>query len=89
MTAESPNGNGRPLLEINDLRKHFRVGRETLKAVDGISLKIDRRDSGTGRRVGVRQDHGEFSCGSTSPRAAKCSSTGRTSTGRRATRPGS
>jgi oligopeptide transport system ATP-binding protein len=57
MTAESPNGNGRPLLEINDLRKHFRVGRETLKAVDGISLKIDR-----GETLGLV---GESGCGKT------------------------
>ena len=64
MTAESPNGNdGRPLLEINDLRKHFRVGRETLKAVD-ISLKIDR-----GETLGLV---GESGCGKTtgSSRAA-------------------
>ncbi|MGH3107399.1 MAG: ATP-binding cassette domain-containing protein, partial [Rubrobacter sp.] len=57
MTAEIPNGNGRPLLEINDLRKYFRVGRETLKAVDGISLKIDR-----GETLGLV---GESGCGKT------------------------
>ena len=57
MTAESSNGNGRPLLEINDLRKHFRVGRETLKAVDGISLKINR-----GETLGLV---GESGCGKT------------------------
>src|SRR5215204_4937956 len=45
MTAESSNGNGRPLLEINDLRKHFRVGRETLKAVDGVSLEIKKSET--------------------------------------------
>ncbi|HEV8224911.1 MAG TPA: ATP-binding cassette domain-containing protein, partial [Rubrobacteraceae bacterium] len=49
--------NGRPLLEINDLRKHFRVGREILKAVDGISLKIDR-----GETLGLV---GESGCGKT------------------------
>jgi ABC-type oligopeptide transport system ATPase subunit len=38
-------GNGRPLLEINNLKKYFRVGRETLKAVDGISLKINRGET--------------------------------------------
>jgi len=57
MTAERPNGNGRPLLEINDLRKHFRVGRETLKAVDGISLTINR-----GETLGLV---GESGCGKT------------------------
>ncbi|HEU4493817.1 MAG TPA: ABC transporter ATP-binding protein [Rubrobacteraceae bacterium] len=52
------NGNGRPLLEINDLRKYFRVGRgATLKAVDGISLKINR-----GETVGLV---GESGCGKT------------------------
>ena len=50
--------NGHPLLEINDLRKHFRVGRgATLKAVDGISLKINR-----GETVGLV---GESGCGKT------------------------
>jgi oligopeptide transport system ATP-binding protein len=57
MTAESPNGNGRPLLEIKDLRKHFHVGRETLKAVDGISLTINR-----GETLGLV---GESGCGKT------------------------
>ena len=31
---------GRPLLEIIDLKKYFQVGRADLKAVDGISLEI-------------------------------------------------
>ena len=58
MTEGSPNGNGRPLLEINDLRKYFRVGRgATLKAVDGISLKINK-----GETVGLV---GESGCGKT------------------------
>ena len=51
-------GNGRPLLEINDLRKYFWVGRgATLRAVDGISLKINR-----GETVGLV---GESGCGKT------------------------
>ena len=60
MTEQSPNGNpnrnpsenqnGRAsdapvLLEIRDLKKHFRVGRESLKAVDGISLEIKRGET--------------------------------------------
>jgi oligopeptide transport system ATP-binding protein len=49
--------NGRALLEIKDLKKHFRVGRETLKAVDGISLEIKR-----GETVGLV---GESGCGKT------------------------
>src|ERR687894_1640815 len=57
MTEQSPNGNGRALLEIKDLKKHFRVGRETLKAVDGISLEIKR-----GETVGLV---GESGCGKT------------------------
>ena len=58
MSDGSPNGNGRPLLEINDLRKYFRVGRgATLRAVDGISLKINR-----GETVGLV---GESGCGKT------------------------
>ena len=46
MTEQMRNGSvngeadGRPLLEIRDLKKYFRVGRENLKAVDGISLEI-------------------------------------------------
>jgi oligopeptide transport system ATP-binding protein len=43
----SVNGasNGQPLLEINDLRKYFQVGRANLKAVDGISLTIDKGET--------------------------------------------
>ena len=55
MTEQSPNG--RALLEIKDLKKHFRVGRETLKAVDGISLEIKK-----GETVGLV---GESGCGKT------------------------
>jgi oligopeptide transport system ATP-binding protein len=55
MTAQSPNGGA--LLEIRDLRKHFRVGREALKAVDGISLEIQR-----GETLGLV---GESGCGKT------------------------
>jgi len=43
MTEQSTNG--RALVEIKDLKKYFRVGRETLKAVDGISLQINRGDT--------------------------------------------
>ena len=38
-------GNGRPMLEIKDLKKHFRIGRESLKAVDGITLHIDKGET--------------------------------------------
>ena len=55
MTEHSPNG--RALLEIRDLKKHFRVGRETLRAVDGISLGIER-----GETLGLV---GESGCGKT------------------------
>jgi oligopeptide transport system ATP-binding protein len=55
MTEQSPNGRG--LLEIKDLKKHFRVGRETLKAVDGISLEIKK-----GETMGLV---GESGCGKT------------------------
>jgi oligopeptide transport system ATP-binding protein len=53
------NGGARngALLEIKDLKKHFRVGRETLKAVDGISLEINR-----GETLGLV---GESGCGKT------------------------
>jgi peptide/nickel transport system ATP-binding protein len=41
-----PSGpKGRVLLEIKDLKKHFRVGSESLKAVDGISLRIKRGET--------------------------------------------
>src|ERR671911_827353 len=42
MTEQTQNGsaNGRPLLEIKDLKKYFQVGRVDLKAVDGITLEI-------------------------------------------------
>ena len=57
MTNQSANRNGRALLEVRDLRKHFRVGRETLKAVDGISLELER-----GETLGLV---GESGCGKT------------------------
>jgi oligopeptide/dipeptide ABC transporter ATP-binding protein len=43
----SANGaqNGQPLLEIKDLKKHFQIGRASLKAVDGISLTIDKGET--------------------------------------------
>src|SRR3712207_2106724 len=47
MTDQTQNGsaNGRPLLEIKDLKKYFRVGRADLKAVDGISLEINKGET--------------------------------------------
>ncbi|GAB3500314.1 ABC transporter ATP-binding protein [Amycolatopsis cihanbeyliensis] len=45
------------LVEIRDLRKHFRVGKRTLRAVDGISLEIAR-----GETFGLV---GESGCGKT------------------------
>jgi oligopeptide/dipeptide ABC transporter ATP-binding protein len=55
MTERSPNGGA--LLEVRDLSKHFRVGRETLRAVDGISLEVAR-----GETLGLV---GESGCGKT------------------------
>jgi len=47
MTEQTQNGeaDGRPLLEIKDLKKYFSVGRESLKAVDGISLEINKGET--------------------------------------------
>jgi oligopeptide/dipeptide ABC transporter ATP-binding protein len=47
MTEQARNGsaNGRPLLEIKDLKKYFQVGQASLKAVDGISLKINKGET--------------------------------------------
>ena len=55
MTQRSPNGtpeggangsaNGQALLEVKDLKKHFQVGRASLKAVDGISLEIKKGET--------------------------------------------
>ena len=53
MTQQAPNG--RALLEVKDLKKYFRVGREYLKAVDGISLEIKK-----GETLGLV---GESGCG--------------------------
>jgi oligopeptide transport system ATP-binding protein len=55
MTGQSPNG--RALLEIKELKKYFRVGPGSLKAVDGISLEIKR-----GETLGLV---GESGCGKT------------------------
>jgi oligopeptide transport system ATP-binding protein len=57
MTEQSPNGNGRALLEVKDLKKYFRIGREDLKAVDGISVEIKQ-----GETLGLV---GESGCGKT------------------------
>ena len=60
----SANGaaNGRPLLEIKNLKKHFRVGRESMKAVDGISHEINKGEtfclegeSGSGKSTAGRE----------------------------------
>ena len=48
MTEQSANGQAADapvLLEIKDLTKHFKIGRESLKAVDGISLEIRRGET--------------------------------------------
>jgi len=47
LAGQIPHGGieDRVLLEIKDLKKHFRVGSESLKAVDGISLKIKRGET--------------------------------------------
>ena len=45
MTERNGSPNGQPLLEIRDLKKYFRIGRADLKAVDGISLNIDKGET--------------------------------------------
>src|SRR5215218_10048750 len=57
MSEHSRDGNGRVLLELKDLKKYFRVGREALKAVDGVSLEIKK-----GETFGLV---GESGCGKT------------------------
>jgi oligopeptide transport system ATP-binding protein len=52
------NGNERAILEVKDLKKHFRVGRGVyLKAVDGVTLEIQK-----GETLGLV---GESGCGKT------------------------
>jgi oligopeptide/dipeptide ABC transporter ATP-binding protein len=52
------NGNKRAILEVKDLKKHFRVGRGVyLKAVDGVTLEIQK-----GETFGLV---GESGCGKT------------------------
>jgi oligopeptide transport system ATP-binding protein len=52
------NGNDRAILEVKDLKKHFRVGRGVyLKAVDGVTLEIQK-----GETFGLV---GESGCGKT------------------------
>jgi oligopeptide transport system ATP-binding protein len=46
VTEQSPNGNGGAILEVKDLKKHFRVGRRAyIKAVDGVSLQIQKGET--------------------------------------------
>ena len=52
-----PERERRALLEVKDLKKHFKVGRAFLKAVDGISLEIKK-----GETLGLV---GESGCGKT------------------------
>lgn len=50
------------LLEIEHLKQHFPVAsgklfeKKVVKAVDDVSFFINKGDSGTGRRVRLRQD---------------------------------
>jgi len=46
-----------PLLEVEGLRTHFKLGRETVYAVDGVSFRLDR-----GEALGIA---GESGCGKT------------------------
>ena len=48
---------GAPLLEVRNLRTHFRTERSVFRAVDGVSFKVDR-----GKTVGLV---GESGCGKT------------------------
>ena len=43
--ALSVSTDGNKLLEINDLKKHFPVGRERLRALDGITLAVRRGET--------------------------------------------
>ena len=44
---DTSNGaaDGKALLQVKDLKKHFKVGRASLKAVDGISLEIKKGET--------------------------------------------
>jgi oligopeptide/dipeptide ABC transporter ATP-binding protein len=55
MTLGAESDDGGKLLQVRDLKKHFKVGRESLKAVDGISFEI-----GRGETLGLV---GESGCG--------------------------
>ncbi len=51
MTEQGQNGtlngdtDGQAVLQVKDLKKHFMVGRASLKAVDGISLEINKGET--------------------------------------------
>ena len=59
MTRELPRqaDPSAPLLEVEGLRTHFRLGRETVHAVDGVSFRLER-----GEALGIA---GESGCGKT------------------------
>jgi oligopeptide transport system ATP-binding protein len=43
--ASNGAADGKALLQVKDLKKHFKVGRASLKAVDGISLEIKKGET--------------------------------------------